>query len=90
MKIYKDINDITMFLKSYIMARPKYTEKREESKIQCYNCKGFGHISNDCTKRGRGRNYQSHSQWLNHISEEPINDNEETIQEFNMMQGNEK
>ena len=101
MKIYKDINDITMFLKSYIMARPKYTEKREESKIQCYNCKGFGHISNDCTKnknvrnntgswRGRGRNYQSHSQRLNHISEEPINDNEENIQECNMMQGNEK
>ena len=106
----KEINYITKFLKSYIMARPKDTEekeeskdteKKEESKIQCYNCRGFGHISNDCKKnrnirdttsswRGRGRGYQPHSQRLNQISEETIIEDEEIVQECNMIQRNEK
>ena len=83
----KDMNDIVAFLKNYIQARPisrSETSTRPNhsgnSRIQCYICKGFGHLSNNCSNnkftrnttsswRGRGRGNKLYSQKLNQISE---------------------
>lgn len=40
------------------------TEKKTRSKVQCYNCQGWGHVAKECpskTQRLRGKPYQKKS-----------------------------
>ena len=74
---------IQVCIKNYIQARSRYTERKENQKIQWYNCQVFGHFSANCKNRKVVRNitdpWRRSPERYNQISDEPHNKNDETI-----------
>ncbi|XP_004304866.1 PREDICTED: uncharacterized protein LOC101300551 [Fragaria vesca subsp. vesca] len=63
-----------------------WSQPRDKSRIQCFNCKEYGHYKTECNQRRRFEGQEFHAK----IAENDVDNEENLLLAFNAMNGREK